>query len=94
MRIPSLVRAEEREQFFRKHSPELNQMAENVDATGFSNEHARPRTAGQERYRPSSPVTVRLISIRWNSDAPSKMVKILEDMGRVIAIPAPPPIGP
>jgi hypothetical protein len=36
MKIPSLVRAEERKQFFRKHSPELNQMTENVDAAGLS----------------------------------------------------------
>jgi hypothetical protein len=55
-------------------------MAENVDAAGFSNEHAGPRTAGQERYRRSSPVTVRLISIRWISDVPSKIVKTLEDL--------------
>jgi hypothetical protein len=44
-------------------------------------------------YRTSSPVIVRPISIRWLSDVPSKMVKILEDMGRVIGIPAWPPIG-
>src|SRR5271170_3419432 len=38
-------------------------------------------------YRTSSPVTVRPISIRWISDVPSKMVKILECMGGVIGIP-------
>ena len=39
-------------------------------------------------YRTSSPVIVRPISIRWISDVPSKMVKILECMGRVSGIPA------
>jgi hypothetical protein len=42
----------------------------------------------------SSPVSVRPISIRWISDVPSKIVKILERMGRVIGIPARPPIAP
>jgi len=37
---------------------------------------------------------VRPISIRWISDVPSKIVKILEGTGRVIGIPARPPIGP
>jgi hypothetical protein len=32
--------------------------------------------------------------IRWISLVPSKIVKILADMGRVIDIPARPPIGP
>ena len=39
-------------------------------------------------YLTSSPVTARPISIRWISDVPSKIVKILECMGRVIGIPA------
>jgi hypothetical protein len=34
-------------------------------------------SAGQS-YRTSSPVTVRPISIRWISDVPSKMVKIVD----------------
>jgi hypothetical protein len=32
-------------------------------------------------------VIVRPISIRWISDVPSKIVKILADMGRVIGVP-------
>ena len=38
-------------------------------------EHRIRKTAGQ-RYRTSSPVIVRPISIRWISDVPSKIVKI------------------
>jgi hypothetical protein len=34
------------------------------------------------------PVIVRPISIRWISLVPSKIVRILESMGRVIGIPA------
>jgi len=47
-----------------------------------------------QRYRTSSPVIVRPISIRWISDVPSKIVKIWEGTGRAIGIPARPPIGP
>jgi hypothetical protein len=39
-------------------------------------------------YRTSNPVTVLPTSIRWISLVASKMVKILECMGRVIGIPA------
>jgi len=49
--------------------------------------------------RTSNPVTARPgparpMSMRWISLVPSKIVKIREGMGRVIGIPARPPIGP
>ena len=51
------------------------------------------KTTGR-RYRTSNPVTARPMIIRWISDVPSKIVKILAVTGRVIGIPVRPPTGP
>src|ERR1700722_19897396 len=50
-------------------------MTENVDAIGFSDEHARPRTAGWERYRTSSPVTVRPFPVPRTRFRPHRSVQ-------------------
>ena len=49
---------------------------------------------GRSDYLTSRPVMDRPMSIRWISDVPSKIVNILEVVGRVISIPARPSIGP
>ena len=63
------------------------------EPTGAPSGYTIGISAGQ-RYRTSSPVTARPMIIRWISDVPSTMVKILAGMGRVIGILVRPPIGP